>query len=162
MGYALPPKKRPPHLHGDTFVLLDLDDSTAGRTAFVRRLDEIAAAEADLETASSESPPRRSLDPLPKVFAEKLIVFWGWQLARFARRVDQDQPVRGLPPSPVHARLRLTFLGGSHGPQRKFGPSRDREPKGDIASWLLALEILANCLVESKGRLLRLAIDRPD
>ncbi len=64
MGYSLTPKKRPTHLHGDTFALLDLEDSAAGRRAFVRRLDEIAAAEAESEIASSESPPRRSLSEL--------------------------------------------------------------------------------------------------
>ena len=64
MGYALPPKKRPTHLHDDTFALLDLEDTTAGRKAFIRRLDEIAAAEADLETVPSELPPRRSLSEL--------------------------------------------------------------------------------------------------
>jgi len=61
MGYALPPKKRPGHLHGDTFTLLDLKDTAPGRRGFVRRLDEIAAAEEELDVASSESSPRRSV-----------------------------------------------------------------------------------------------------
>ena len=64
MGYALPPKKRPAHLHGDTFALLDLEDTVAGRNAFVRRLDEIAAAEAEMETVPSDSPQRRSFSDL--------------------------------------------------------------------------------------------------
>ena len=50
MGYILPPKKRPTHLHDDTFALFDLKDTAEGRRNFVRRLDEIAAAEMDLET----------------------------------------------------------------------------------------------------------------
>jgi len=64
MGYALPPRKRPTHLHGDTFALLDLEDTVAGRNAFVRRLDEIAAAEAERETVASDSPQRRSFSDL--------------------------------------------------------------------------------------------------
>jgi hypothetical protein len=32
MGYALPPKKRPTHLHGDTFSLFDLEDTAAVST----------------------------------------------------------------------------------------------------------------------------------
>jgi putative transposase len=64
MGYALPPKKRPAHLHGDTFALLDLEDTVAGRNAFVRRLDEIAAAEAEMETVPFDSHPRRSFSDL--------------------------------------------------------------------------------------------------
>ncbi len=64
MGYALAPKKRPTHLHDDTFALMDLKDTAEGRRNFVRRLDEIAAAEAELESNLSESPPRRSLSDL--------------------------------------------------------------------------------------------------
>lgn len=66
IGYALPPKKRPPHLHDETFALFDLKDTAEGRRNFVRRLDEIAAAEADLdlETNPSVSSPRRSLSDL--------------------------------------------------------------------------------------------------
>jgi hypothetical protein len=37
MGYALPPSKRPKHLHGDTFKHFELDDTTEGRRAFIRR-----------------------------------------------------------------------------------------------------------------------------
>ena len=31
MGYALPPKKRPTHLRGDTFALFDVPDAAEGR-----------------------------------------------------------------------------------------------------------------------------------
>jgi REP element-mobilizing transposase RayT len=65
MGYALPPSKRPKHLHVDTFKHFDLDDTTEGRRAFIRRLDAIAAAEADIELPPNETGP---LDRLADLF----------------------------------------------------------------------------------------------
>jgi REP element-mobilizing transposase RayT len=64
MGCALPPKKRPTHLHGDTFALFELKDTTEGRRNFVRRLDGIAATGAEGQTSGSDSSPRRSLSDL--------------------------------------------------------------------------------------------------
>jgi hypothetical protein len=63
MGHALPPKKRPPHLHEDTFALFDLEDTAAGRRNFVRRLDEIAAAEADLDLETPQAPQGGEITP---------------------------------------------------------------------------------------------------
>lgn len=63
-GYALPPKKRGSHLHGDTFKLFDTDDTAEGRRRFVRRLDEIAATEAEGELSSDEADPARLLSEL--------------------------------------------------------------------------------------------------
>ena len=58
------PKQRPLPLHGDTFALLDLQDAVPGRRVFLRRLDDIAAAEVELQIASPDSTPRRSLSEL--------------------------------------------------------------------------------------------------
>ena len=63
-GYGLPPKKRPRHLHRDTFTHFGLDDTSAGRRAFVRRLDEIAAGEAEIELPPDEPSPMERFSEL--------------------------------------------------------------------------------------------------
>jgi REP element-mobilizing transposase RayT len=68
MGYALPPSKRPKHLHADTFTHFGLDDTTEGRRAFIRRLDEIAAAEAEVELPTGESNEPNPLNRLADLF----------------------------------------------------------------------------------------------
>jgi putative transposase len=64
MGYSLPPKKRPRHLHDDTFTHFGLEDTSAGRRTFVRRLDEIAAGEAEIELPPDEPSPMERFSEL--------------------------------------------------------------------------------------------------
>jgi len=64
MGYSLPPKKRPRYFHGDIFTHFGLEDTSAGRRAFVRRLDEIAAGEAEIELPPDEPSPMERFSEL--------------------------------------------------------------------------------------------------